>query len=81
MRLLLLIFLVCIYSTTLAQENNYWSVHQGAIAALNGGAVVANNQNQSAAFYNPGLLPFARKSSVSVNVMSYFLNNVNIENR
>ncbi|WP_420582744.1 hypothetical protein [Reichenbachiella sp.] len=63
-----------------AQENNYWSVHQGTVGALNGGAVISNDKNLSAAYYNPGILPFVRSSSVSINVLSYFINNVDIEN-
>ena len=63
-----------------SQENNYWSVQQGATAALTGGAVIANTKNQTAAYYNPGLLPFVKSSSVSLNVSTYFIKNVGIEN-
>jgi len=75
--LLLFILFTQAYS---AQENNYWNFHQGAVASLTGGAAVANAKNQSAAYYNPGLLPFVKNSSVSLNMQSFFFSNINIEN-
>ena len=75
-------FLILIISSSqvIAQENNYWSTQQGTIASLNGGAVIANADNQTAAYYNPGLLPFVKSNSVSINASTYFLKSVNIEN-
>ncbi|WP_282123545.1 hypothetical protein [Algibacter mikhailovii] len=63
-----------------AQENNYWNFHQGSIASLTGGAAVANAKNQAAAYYNPGLLPFVKNSSASLNMQSFFFNSLLIEN-
>ena len=77
---IILTFMIFCFFITTAQENNYWSVQQGAIASLTGGAVIANTSNQTAAYYNPGLLPFIRSNSVSLNASTYFLKNVSIEN-
>lgn len=63
-----------------AQENNYWSIHQGAKAALNGGATVANSENFSSGYYNPGILPFIKDNSVSLSVVTFFANSLNLEN-
>ena len=77
---IILTFMIFCFFITTAQENNYWSVQQGAIASLTGGAVIANTSNQTAAYYNPGLLPFIRSNSVSLNASTYFLKSASIEN-
>ncbi|WP_136480910.1 hypothetical protein [Cognatitamlana onchidii] len=77
-RFLLIVFFVG--GLIAAQENNYWNFHQGAIASLTGGAAVANAKNQAAAYYNPGLLPFVKNNSVSLNMQSFFFNSLLIEN-
>ncbi|WP_152286694.1 hypothetical protein [Flavicella marina] len=73
-------FLLLIFEEINAQENNYWSIHQGAKAALNGSAVLAKNENYSASYYNPGILPFIKDNSVSLSVVTYFANTINLEN-
>ncbi|MFT5824361.1 MAG: hypothetical protein ACI8ZM_005628 [Crocinitomix sp.] len=75
-----LTFMMFCFFISTAQENNYWSVKQGAIASLTGGAVIANTSNQTAAYYNPGLLPFIKSNSVSLNASTYFLKSASIEN-
>ena len=42
--------------------------------------MIANAENQTAAYYNPGLLPFIKSNSVSLNASTFFLKNASIEN-
>ena len=62
------------------QENNYWSVHQSTEAALSGGAVISSDYDQSAAFYNPGVLQFINLSSVGANSNTFFYRDLQLNN-
>jgi hypothetical protein len=63
-----------------AQENNYWSVHQSTEAALTGGAVISSDYDQSAAFYNPGILQFIKVSSLGANSNTYLYRDLQLNN-
>jgi len=53
-------------SAARAQDTHYWTVQSGARANLLGGAVVADDHDLSAAFYNPaGLVRIEREAALS----------------
>jgi len=68
------------YHFIISQETHYWTVEQGAYAALIGGAAVADVTSQGASFYNPGFSPFLDSSGISTNSSTVFINILNIEN-
>ena len=78
--ILLFCFYTLIGKLLFSQESHYWSVEQGAYAALIGGAAVADLTDQGASFYNPGFSPFLDSSGISANSSTAFLNILNIEN-
>ena len=75
-----LFFFLCFNILLFAQESHYWSVEQGAYAALIGGAAVADATDQGAVFYNPGFAPFLDSSGISANSSTAFINNLYIKN-
>lgn len=63
-----------------AQDANYWSSSYGPGGYLTPGAVVANNGDSGVAFYNPALLAFTHKNSVSISGNIYQYESVKIKN-
>jgi hypothetical protein len=77
-RFLSLLLLLSLYAR--AQESNYANYDVGANATMLGGAVVAGIDNISSAYYNPGALPFIKRSSVSLETSTLFTGRLNIAN-
>ena len=76
-----LIILLTLHSLNVfGQESNYANYDVGANATMLGGAVVAGIDNISSAYYNPGALPFIKRSSVSLETSSLFTGRLNITN-
>jgi hypothetical protein len=80
MKHLILSFLVLIFGFQAAnsQENHYWSQQFGAVSTLMGGAVIAGDRDNSAAFYNPGALSFIEYPNLSVDGNVYKLDKIKI---
>lgn len=55
----------------ITQDYHYWSEQFGARAALLGGAMIANPEDNTAVFYNPAALGMLESSSISVNATVY----------
>ena len=71
-KVILFIF-VFIHSGISAQDNNYWFQTFGAPSSAVAGNVIAGVRDNSAAFYNPGVLGFIKDPDISVsgNVYGY----------
>ncbi|MFN8276744.1 MAG: hypothetical protein U0T84_04635 [Chitinophagales bacterium] len=64
----------------LQAQNHYWAQQFGATATLTGGAVIASCRDNTAMYYNPGLMGFIENPKISVSANLYELNMVNLRN-
>jgi len=75
-----LFLLTLLVHHVVAQESNYSNYEIGSKATMLGGSVVAEVDNLSAIYYNPGLLSFLTRSSVSLETATLFGGTLRIKN-
>lgn len=73
-------FGLCLFSSVIAQDTQYWTQQFGTRSALLGGAVVASADDNTALYYNPGILGFIDTGSLSINANIYGIENIRISN-
>ena len=61
---------------TQAQDNHYWSQQYGAESTLLGGAMTGGVTDNSAVFYNPGVIAFITNPSLSVDANVYRIDKI-----
>lgn len=76
----LFLLLTGVAAGCLAQDTHYWTQQFGTRSALLGGAVVGGDHDNTAVYYNPGILGFTDTGSISINGNLYRLENFRIEN-
>ena len=60
---LLMVVMLLLPSTSLAQDTNYWNLQYGTRGELLGGVVVGSALDMSATFYNPGAVAYVENPS------------------
>jgi len=74
---LLLSILICINPfDSPAQDNHYWAQQYGATGTLMGGSMTAGVSDNSAIYYNPGVLGFIDNLSLSVDANVYKMDKI-----
>jgi len=61
-----------------AQDNHYWAQQYGATCTLMGGSMIGGVNDNSAIYYNPGILGFIDNPSLSVDANVYRMDRVMI---
>jgi hypothetical protein len=72
----LLALLYACTSLALAQDDHYWAQQYGATATLMGGAMTGGVEDNSAVYYNPGVLAFINNPSLSVDANVYRMDKI-----
>ena len=71
-----IILIFCCPLSSYSQDNHYWAQQYGAAGTLFGGAMVAGVTDNSAIYYNPGVLGFIDNPSLSVDANVYKMDNI-----
>ncbi len=74
--LLLSICLLHFSFNSVSQDNHYWTQQYGAAGTLMGGAMTAGVTDNSAIYYNPGVLSFIDNLSLSVDANVYKMDKI-----
>ncbi len=62
------------------QDNHYWTQQYGARAALLGGSIIGQADDNSSIYYNPGFLGFLDSSTLNLNANIYSYERLSVKN-
>jgi hypothetical protein len=74
--LIWILLLFCCPLSSYSQDNHYWAQQYGATGTLIGGAMTAGVTDNSAIYYNPGILGFIENLSLSVDANVYKMDKI-----